>query len=193
MFDPFLGKLPQLFDVGEIIGVLEIEEQAFLRIFRIRFEGCVEELEFLEVCQDDEGNLLRVSRVVLSLEDMVHIVERHGGCLGFDEKLGVAIYAETVVRPEVGGDAFFMGGKYLNDDIALIRRFMGLVLDVPSEGFEEGVEEIDSDLGFGVALLEVVVFVLFELFDQRLKVSFEGLEIGLNNPRDFVITYRGLE
>jgi len=44
-------------------------------------------------------------------------------------------------------------------------RLVGLVLDVPAEGVEKGIEEVDPDLGLGIALLEVVVFVLFELRD----------------------------
>jgi hypothetical protein len=51
--------------------------------------------------------------------------------------------------------------------------FVGLVLDFPAEGVEERIQEVYSYLSFGIVLLEVVVFVLFELPDQGLDVLFE--------------------
>jgi hypothetical protein len=98
--------------------------------------------------------------------------ERHPRVFGLDKELGVAVYAIFVVKTE----GYFR--RKVDDHIAFMGRLVGLVLDVPAEGFEEGVEEVDPYLGFGVALLEVVVLVLVELFDQGLKILFEGLEIG---------------
>jgi len=54
---------------------------------------------------------------------------------------------------------------YLDDHVAFMGRFVGLVLDVPAECVEKGVEEVDTYLSFGIALLEVVGFVLIELSD----------------------------
>jgi hypothetical protein len=54
---------------------------------------------------------------------------------------------------------------------------VGLVFDVLAESVEERIQEIDPYLGFGVALGEIVVLVLFELPNQGLDVLFERLEI----------------
>jgi len=52
-------------------------------------------------------------------------------------------------------------------------RFVGLVLYVPAEGIEKRIQEIDPHLCLGIALLEVVVFVLLELPDQGLIILLE--------------------
>jgi len=75
------------------------------------------------------------------------------------------IYAKAVVRAEVGSKAFFICGKYFNDHVALIGRFLIIVLEVPAEGLEERVEEVDADLGLVIVPGKVVLLVPFELFD----------------------------
>ena len=52
-------------------------------------------------------------------------------------------------------------------------RLVCFVLDVPSKGIEEWIEKVDPYLGFGIALLEVMVFVLLELPDQGLNILIE--------------------
>jgi len=64
-----------------------------------------------------------------------------------------------------------------DDDVAFMGRLVGLVLDIPAEGVEERIREVDPYLGLGIALLEVVFFVLLELTDQRLNVLLERLKI----------------
>jgi len=96
---------------------------------------------------------------------MVLIIFKPNIC--FDEKLRFAVYAKVVIRPE----GCFRGK--LDDHVAVMRGLVGLVLDVPAEGVEKGIQEVDPDLGFGIALLEVVVFVLLELSDQGLNVLLE--------------------
>lgn len=76
-----------------------------------------------------------------------------------DKELSAAVYAEVVIRAK----RCFRGK--LDDHVAVMGRLVGLVLHVPAEGVEEGVEEVDPYLGLGVALLEVVVLVLLELRD----------------------------
>ena len=56
-------------------------------------------------------------------------------------------------------------------------RFVRLVLDVPAEGIEERIQEVDPHPGLGIALLEEVVLVLLELPDQGLNVLLERLKI----------------
>ncbi len=183
MLNPFPGKLPQFFDVGKEVRVLEIEEKAFLRIFGIGFKRRVEKLELLEVGQDDEEYFFRRPGIGLCLHDVVHVVERHprGFCL--DKELGAAVYSEVVIRAEG-----CFRGKF-HDHVALMGRLPGLVLDVLAEGLEEGIEEVDPDLGFGVALGEVMVLVLLELRDQGLNVFLERLKIGHSAaPRESVTT-----
>ena len=95
---------------------------------------------------------------------MVHVVARDPRGLGLYEELCCAIYAEVVIRAQ---GSF---RRYFDDHIAIMGRFVVLVLDVPAESSEEGVQEVDADLGFGIAFGEVVVFILFELRDQGLYV-----------------------
>jgi hypothetical protein len=90
---------------------------------------------------------------------MVHIVQRDPWGFSLDEEFGIPVYAEVVIRPK----RCFRGKFY--DHVSFMGRLVGLVLDVPAESIEKGIKEVDSDLGFGVALLEIVVFVLFELSD----------------------------
>ncbi len=85
----------------------------------------------------------------------------------FDEEFGIAVNAEVVIRPK----GCFRGK--LDDHVAFMGRLVGLVLDVPAEGIEERIQEVDPHLGLGIALLEVVVFVLPELTDQGLNVLLE--------------------
>jgi hypothetical protein len=89
----------------------------------------------------------------------------------FDEEFGIAVYAVVVIRPK----GCFRGK--LDDHISFMGWFMGLVLDVPAEGIEERIQEVDPYLGLGIALPEIVVLVLVELPDQGLDILFERLEI----------------
>jgi len=102
---------------------------------------------------------------------VVHVVQRHPGRFCLDEEFSAAVYAEVVIRPE----GCFRGK--LDDHVAFMRGFVGLVLNVPAEGVEKGIQKVDPYLGFGIAFLEVVVFVLLELSDQGLDVLLERLEI----------------
>ena len=68
--------------------------------------------------------------------------------------------AEVVIRPK----GCFRGK--LDDHVAFMGRLVAFILDVPTKGVEKGIQKIDPYLGFGIALLEVVVFVLLELADQ---------------------------
>jgi len=98
---------------------------------------------------------------------MVNVIERDPRGLGLDEELCTAVYTEVVIWAKG-----CFRGKF-DDHVAFMGRLVGLVLDVPAEGIEEGIQKIDPYLGLGIALLEVVVFVLLELPDQGLNVLLE--------------------
>jgi len=98
---------------------------------------------------------------------MVNVIEWDPRGLGLDEEFGIAVYAEVVIRPKG-----CFRGKF-DDHVAFMWWFVGLVLDVPAEGVEERIQEVDPYLGLGIALLEVVVFILLELPDQGLNVLLE--------------------
>jgi hypothetical protein len=55
--------------------------------------------------------------------------------------------------------------EFSDDNVSIRGRFEGFVLDNPVESSEEGAQEINADLGFGIALLEIMVIVLPELPD----------------------------
>jgi hypothetical protein len=119
---------------------------------------------------------------------MVHVVERDPGGFCLDKELGSAVSAEVVIRPKCSFR------RELDDHVPFMGRFVGLVLDVPAEGFEEGIQEVDPDLGLIVALLEVVVLVLLEFLDQRLNVFPERLKISHQSaplsPLGHLLTHR---
>ena len=90
-------------------------------------------------------------------------IEVDGGLLGFHEELARPADAEAVVR-RLGGAADFDG--ILVDDV-LVRLGEALpVVDVPTEGLEQGVDELVADGGLAEQRAAVLVVVALEELDQ---------------------------
>jgi hypothetical protein len=56
------------------------------------------------------------------------------------------------------------------------------------DGYFGQIQEVDAYLGLGIALLEVMVFILLELRDKGMQVLPERIEISHDTPSDAVGT-----
>jgi hypothetical protein len=100
------------------------------------------------------------------------------GLLGFQEKLSLASNTKRVVRG-LGGRSYT--DSVLMDNVLVSFRKSLLVIDVPSQGLEERINEFSSNLSFVVMPGFVGRQVIFESFYQVLYL-FGCRQISL--PRD---------
>lgn len=168
--DALLRKFPDPVGLPEVIRVLELEQQAFVRLALVGLDGGVVEAELFEVGEDDEEDLLGVPGVALGLEDVPRGIERLGRGLGLDEEFRLPSEAEAVV-----GATLASGFAPLDDHLARVVGQARLVLHVPAERLEQRRDEINPRLGFGVCSGKVMVFLSLELGDESGEAFSKGL------------------
>ena len=138
------------------------------------------DLDFLEVGEDGEDEAL-VPGVALGLEGIA-LVQGFGGFLGLADEPVLPVGAEEVIGALLAaGDL----GAALDFDFAVLGNVAQLVLDVPAEGTEEGIEEFLPDAGFVVGRALVLLEVLFELGDEAEELGLEAFEPGGVGRRRF--------
>jgi len=82
-------KIPELGYVGEVIGVAEVQQQAFVRLALVGNDGGVVEAEFFEVGENDKEDLLGIPGVFFGLHDVAGVIESFGWGLGFYEEFSL--------------------------------------------------------------------------------------------------------
>ena len=87
---------------------------------------------------------------------MVYVIKDDRRSLCFYKKLCDTADAEIIVR-----SFCCLRGKLYND-ISVVWGLLCLVFDVPAEGIEEGVYEIEPYLSFRIAFGEIIIPVLFK-------------------------------
>ena len=147
--DRFLGE-----DGGDVVPLLgelaegAVEDAADGRLVGLgRFEAAVVDGELLEVAEDAQGQL-GAPGITTELE---------GGCdvfldvdarfLGFEEELPLAADTEAVIGCL---DGIADADGVLVDDITVGLGVSGGVVDIPTKGLEERIEEIAAELGLVV-------------------------------------------
>src|SRR5439155_25415664 len=132
-------------------------------VILVRFDAAVIHGELLEVAEDAQGQLGRPG-VAAKLEGGADIVlDVHGGLFGFEKEFARASDAKAVIG-RFGGFADLDG--VLVDDVLVGLGVTLLVVDVPAEGLEEGIEEFAAELGFVVLRRAVGILVALEALSQ---------------------------
>jgi len=136
--------------------------------------------ELLEIAEDAEGELGSPA-IAAELEGGAGVVlDIYGGALGFEKEFACAADAEAVVGG-FGGLTDFDG--VFVDDVLVGFGVAVLVVNVPAERLEEGVEEFAAELGFIVVGRAVGVAVAVEPLDQfkdlRVVVEPSGRRVSL--------------
>ena len=145
--DCFTGK-----DGGYFFPALRI----FLIVYVERAGGCgfiglngfyaaVVDGEFFKVGQYAQGQLGRPG-IAAQLKGRVDIIlEIDRGLFGFEKKFAGAADAETVVRGL--GEAAYLDGVFV-DNVLVGLGIAAVVVNIPAEGLEKGVDEFTAQLGF---------------------------------------------
>jgi len=140
-------------------------------IFGVRTGAAVVDGEFFEIGQDRERQMgvPGVTAQLVGGMDGVADVDRR--LFGFDEELAGGADAEGVIR---GFErAFILEGVFV-DHLAVLRGEVGAVDHIPTEGFEQGVEEFLAELGFVVATGAVELARVAEAVDEILDDGWCG-------------------
>lgn len=150
--------------VAGIFGAIEVSDAAGAGF--VGWSGldpAVVHGELFEVGEDTEGELggpCIASELVCGADI---VLDGYGGFLGLDEEFACAADSEAVVGGFGGtaaGDSVFMDDVFVGFGVAL------LVVHVPSEGDEEGINELVADLGFVVPAGVVGVTVAVESLNE---------------------------
>lgn len=185
--DRLLGE-----DVGDLLPLLqvivvgEVDHPAVAGlILELGTEAAVVNGELLEVGEDGEGEPGRpgVTAELVGGADIALDIDR--GFLGLDEELPGPADPEAVVGG-LGGPADL--DRVLGDDVLVGLGVTLLVIDVPAQGLEEGVDELGADVGFLVTGSLIGLQVPVKDFHQPLNFirrfhlrSTSGL-LGNNSP-----------
>ena len=161
-------EVPQLSGPFQVLGVLQLAQQPFLRLALIRLDGGVVKAEFLEVRQDDEEHFPGVPGVAFGLHDMAGVFQRVARGLGLDKEFRLAAQPEAVVR------ASFLRALFYKAFPLVVEQAL-LVVHIPAQGLEEGIDEVNAGLRFRVIFRQVMGGVGFELADEFLEVVPECL------------------
>lgn len=125
----------------------------------VRLDAAIVNGEFLEVGKDAERELGGPG-VAAELEGGLGLVlDDDGRFFGFEKEFAGAADAKAVVR-RFGGFADF-DGVFVND-VFIGFGVTGVVIDIPAEGFEEGIKEFAAELGFVVVAGFVGIELLLE-------------------------------
>ena len=127
--------------------IIELDAPDSGTVFGVGTSAAVVDGEMLEIGQDGEGKfgVPGVAAELIGGFGVGFDAGRRLFCL--DEEFSGAADAKGVVRR--AGFAFDLEGVFV-DDVAVLEGDVALVVDVPTEGDEEGVEEFVAQLGFFV-------------------------------------------
>jgi hypothetical protein len=149
---------------------------ADLRFIQARLAANDEDLQFLEVGEYGEGQVL-VLGVAFALKGVTRM-EFFGGFLGFANKTFAALGAEKIIGA-------FLASLNLSSAFDLDFPFRlnqpGPIFHVPAQRAEEGIEKIFAEFGFDVVRAFEFGQVPLEAGDETVQFLFESCERGFES------------
>ena len=161
-------EVPEPLRHERILAELEGLPEAHLRLVLERLAADDEDFEFVEIREHGQGQAL-VPGVTLGLEDGLR-VEFLGRFLGLAYEAVSGVGAEQVVGAFLASTNL---GAAFGLDLAMLRDEAGLVLNIPAEGAEEGIEEFLAEIGLVVSSTLVGGEVSAKNFDEPVKFLFK--------------------